>query len=367
MQASAIGAQQCGSSLGSSSGGSDGGVTPDCIDSSLMPMPQLGAQGMSPAHHGFNRNGVPPPPSYVQATVNAAREWNNTPPSEHESHATPPHTPELESSATSQYGHSTHSNSHTQQHPSAPLTVAPEGAYHTALFGQCEWIQPPPVPLVDQPTPAFPCYRLFLGQIRFETTPAEVKWIVQYVTGVQALKVESRGIGCFLAYFQTYDDMVTTQQLHKRILFDHSGIWFARTDEQSQAMQNYVRQALGRIGRGFRLPKDMMVVEEEKLQRALPIPNAPPQYGEGNNQQPNQQPNQQNSQPAYSSFHSGRLSNRLPNLYNNNQYGNHQQQCGGYSNNNNNNHGGYHNGNSAPFPSHQYTHQSHSNHRSQNQ
>lgn len=164
---------------------------------------------------------------------------------------------------------------HTPQGRDA-ISAIPETIFHSPLVGHCEFIQPPQIPNCDYPTPSFPCYRLFLGQIRFETTAAEVRWIVEYICGVRALKVESRGIGCFLAYFRTPDDMTRVQHLHKRVLFDHSGIWFARSDSQAEYLAGYVAKNLSHIGRGFRLPKDMMVVEEEKLTRALPIPSCPP-------------------------------------------------------------------------------------------
>lgn len=142
--------------------------------------------------------------------------------------------------------------------------TVPVGAYHAPLAGHCEFLQVPQINPVERPTPTFPCFRLFLGQVRFETTAAEVRWIIRNTAGVVALKIEPRGTGCFLAYFRTYEEMIQVKCLHKRLLFDHTGVWFARTPTQAEALHYYVSHYLGHVGRGFRLPKDTMVVEEEK-------------------------------------------------------------------------------------------------------
>jgi hypothetical protein len=142
---------------------------------------------------------------------------------------------------------------------------APEGCFHTCLTGQCEFVQPPHMTPVDHPTPQFPCFRLFLGQIRFESSAAEVRWIIRHLTGITAVKVEARGVGCFLAYFRTAEEANSVKLIHKRVLFDRTGIWFARTPAQTEMMQHYIDNSLHTIPRSVRLPKDAMVVEEEKL------------------------------------------------------------------------------------------------------
>ena len=187
----------------------------------------------------------PCPPSYAQSTLAKARMTCPSP---------------------------TDSDSESFLQSQEPSNVVPDGVYHRQLIGKCQFISPPNLSPRDEPTPTYPCYRLFLGQIRFETTTTELQWIIRFVSGVRALKIEPRNSGCFLAYFKNYEDLAHVKALNKRILFDHHGIWFAAQPSQAEYLQHYVSSNLTNIGRGFRLPKDMMVVEEEKLRQNPHLP-----------------------------------------------------------------------------------------------
>jgi len=154
----------------------------------------------------------------------------------------------------------------------APVAQFPECCFHRSLVDKLEFIEPPAVSDSGVPFIRGPCFRLFIGQIRFETSAAEIRWLLHYLTGVSALKVELRGMGCCLAYFETYEEIQKVCQLRFRLLFDHTGVWFARDEEQMALLQRYVQYYVCTIGKGFRLPKDMMVLEDERFQAFPQMP-----------------------------------------------------------------------------------------------
>jgi hypothetical protein len=149
----------------------------------------------------------------------------------------------------------------------------PECCFHRSLVDRLEFIEPPFVTDAGVGLIRSACFRLFIGQIRFETTAAEMRWLIHYLTGISALKVELRGMGCCMAYFETYEEIQQVCTLRARLLFDHTGVWYARDDEQRAVLQRYVAYYVSQIGRGFRLPKDTCVLEEERFQF---IPALPP-------------------------------------------------------------------------------------------
>lgn len=177
--------------------------------------------------------------------------------------------------AMSQQREQMNQNRRTKQAPQESLPF-PDCVYHKNLVDKLEFIQAPHVTSAGAPMINQPCYRVFIGQVRFETTAAEMRWLIHYLTGISAIKVEVRGMGCFMAYFSTYDEVHRVCELRFRLLFDHNGVWFARHPEQAEILQRYVSCYVSSIGRGFRLPKDMMVIEEEKYQ-----PYAHPSHGRG--------------------------------------------------------------------------------------
>lgn len=139
----------------------------------------------------------------------------------------------------------------------------PMNTFHAGLWRQMELIQIPSIIPSDSPTPvnAFP---LFIGQVRFETTCADLRWIIRRVTGTLALKIEPRGVGCFIGYFKSSRDADSVRRLHKRLLFDHSGVWFARTALEVESLFDYSIKTLPGISRRCHLPRDCMTVEEVK-------------------------------------------------------------------------------------------------------
>ena len=105
---------------------------------------------------------------------------------------------------------------------------------------------------------------LFIGQVRFETTPAELLWLIHRTCGACASHLESRGAGCYLLYCRSEADLTLVRSLHKRILFDIGGVWLARTADEVDALCEYVALDAAVLSKKARLPRDSMVVEELK-------------------------------------------------------------------------------------------------------
>ncbi|KAG5475559.1 hypothetical protein LSCM4_04141 [Leishmania orientalis] len=105
---------------------------------------------------------------------------------------------------------------------------------------------------------------LFIGQVRFETTAAELLWLVHRTCGACASHLESRGAGCYLLYCKSEADLTLVRSLHKRILFDIGGVWLARTADEVDAMCEYIALDAPLLSKKARLPRDSMVVEELK-------------------------------------------------------------------------------------------------------
>lgn len=108
-------------------------------------------------------------------------------------------------------------------------------------------------------------HALFIGQVRFETTPAELIWLVQRTTGACASHLESRGAGCYLLYCKSEADLQLVRCLHKRVLFDVGGVWLARTAEEIDALCEHIALDAAVLSRKARLPRDSMVVEDLKV------------------------------------------------------------------------------------------------------
>lgn len=159
--------------------------------------------------------------------------------------------------------------------PTAPLS--PGNVHHNALSEVCTFVSIPAgrrEVVVAEDTNgltellmrnAAPPRPLFIGQCRFELSAGELEWLLERLLGVRALKIEPRGPGCFVVVLR--DDASSTKvlQLHRCILFDHDGVWWAPTPAAQQQLEVYVREFLsGQYSRRSRLPRDTMIVERQR-------------------------------------------------------------------------------------------------------
>ena len=167
------------------------------------------------------------------------------------------------------------SSGHSTATPGIVLGSCPPNTFHHALWNQMELIRLPQSAPVDMFVPVTP-YSLFIGQVRFETTAAELRWIIHRVSNVLLGNVEQRGHGCFVVYFRSAEDLEAVRQLHKRILFDHKGVWFAKTQQEVEVLLDYGMRVLPFLPRWSHLPRDCMTAEDTKLMPSVKIDKMPP-------------------------------------------------------------------------------------------
>ncbi|RNF06777.1 hypothetical protein TraAM80_03698 [Trypanosoma rangeli] len=143
----------------------------------------------------------------------------------------------------------------------------PSTVVHRALHGKCRFIQFPQLAPFEPPPqpPARTTFPLFVGQVRFETTQAELIWLIRRTSGACVLTVEGRGSGCFIMHLQSEAERGLVRQLHKRILFDIGGAWFARSSEEVDGLCEYVALRGPYLSKQAKLPRDAMVVEDIKV------------------------------------------------------------------------------------------------------
>ncbi len=211
----------------------------------------FGAKPPSPTHRNLNKAGCYDP--YALSVTNSAAmseeegsEASSFPPSPASIHGTP-----------------------------VRFASCPPSTFHHALWNQMELIRLPEIAPVDMFVPVTP-YSLFIGQVRFETTAAELRWIIRRVSNVLPVKAEQRGNGCFVVFFRSAEDLDAVRRLHKRILFDHSGVWFAKTQQEVEVLFDYGMRALPFVPRWSHLPRDCMTVEDTKVCNAAQQQRFPP-------------------------------------------------------------------------------------------
>lgn len=143
----------------------------------------------------------------------------------------------------------------------------PSTVVHRGLQSKCRFIAFPPT-LSNQHynnTGQTSHPALFIGQVRFETTPSELIWLIHRSCGACVSCLESRGAGCYLVFLKSEADLSLVRGLHKRIFFDIGGVWFARTPQEMDALYEYISVEASLRSKKAHLPRDSMVVEELKV------------------------------------------------------------------------------------------------------
>lgn len=155
----------------------------------------------------------------------------------------------------------------------APIMNAPVHASY--LGGKAEYLEMPQGQQAEISTAAQwnRSHKVFIGHVKFEINADGLRWMVYMLTGVQAGKVEVRGMGCFMVFFASAEDVFRVRGLHKRVLFDTEGIWFAQNSAQEQLLHNYAQNVAPSVH--AKLPKGLMVVDEETSRRRTRKHKAP--------------------------------------------------------------------------------------------
>ena len=155
----------------------------------------------------------------------------------------------------------------------APIINAPVHASY--LGGKAEYLEMPQGQAAEISTAAQwnRSHKVFIGHVKFEINADGLRWMIYMLTGVQAGKVEVRGMGCFMVFFASAEDVFRVRGLHKRVLFDTQGIWFAQDSAQEQLLHNYAQNVAPSVH--AKLPKGLMVVDEETSRRRTRKHKAP--------------------------------------------------------------------------------------------
>ena len=166
------------------------------------------------------------------------------------------------------------SPTHPQQDAAYEPRLLAETEHGAYLGHACDFIVPPEITPTDPAELPASSRCLFIGHLRFETTTADVRWIVKKLTDVNPLRADIRGNGCCVVYLASEADANAVRLLSRRILFDRHGFWFARTGDAVDIMMDYVEKVLPGLGctgakrRSLRLPRDAIVVEDSRSSKS---------------------------------------------------------------------------------------------------
>jgi len=158
----------------------------------------------------------------------------------------------------------------------APTTeqALPAGTIHKMLHGYVTYFPYPEQAIeVSEPTADDQQYmttKAFIGQLPFHVTQMQLAWICSIlgcrVANPQRIMKTQGGVRQPTGGVHVFCDEATyksmQQNMHKRVLIDDTGIWFAATAAEKQAMDSYVaylheNRQLRRSGR----PYDSVVVQ----------------------------------------------------------------------------------------------------------
>jgi hypothetical protein len=157
----------------------------------------------------------------------------------------------------------------------APATPPVPTTLHRQLTGYVHFLPYPADSFhVTPPTEYELCFmttKVFLGQLPLAVTEMQLVWVCalfgvrvalpQRIT--RTVDGEKRATGGVHVYCAPADFAALQQNLHKRVLFDDTGLWFAASEEQKRALDSYVdylhhNKKLRKAGR----PYGSVVVQE---------------------------------------------------------------------------------------------------------
>jgi len=194
------------------------------------------------------------------------------------SDATPEITPRVRnvslSSGSSQSEYPTHAIQSQPKRSAKPRV--PQGTLHRTLRGQVTFV-PYPTQSISKPEPAVPKHamsRVFIGQLPYQVTDMQLDWLCQtFGDGANCYFPErimkhdaQRGTkmptGCIHAYCDPQAADFLMAGIHKRLLIDDTGVWYAQNQKEQEVLTNYT-QAMKK-DRSLRIhnrPYDTVVVQ----------------------------------------------------------------------------------------------------------
>lgn len=153
----------------------------------------------------------------------------------------------------------------------------PEGTIHQLLVGKTRFV-PYPTESFDAAEPFGPkgeMTRLFWGQVPYHVSDMQLSWIA-YTFGFGANVHHTERImkkdpstgrrmprGCVHTYCAPEDFQALRQSVHKRVLIDDTGVWYAATDIELAALNHYIAlMKTGDLPRPVDRPYDSVVIEQ---------------------------------------------------------------------------------------------------------
>jgi len=130
----------------------------------------------------------------------------------------------------------------------------PRGTLHHTIAARVAFV-PYPDRLFPSKTPAVSkanLERVFIGQLPLHVTDMQIEWMcrtfahgctVHYPERImkRASPGEERApTGCVHAYCRPEEVPILIEGLHKRLLFDDTGVWYARKEEEFEELKRYV-------------------------------------------------------------------------------------------------------------------------------
>jgi hypothetical protein len=143
---------------------------------------------------------------------------------------------------------------------------------HCALESKVNFRPYPSVPFYRNVAPHANLHRLFVGQLPHDITAMQLEWIVHEVTNCPIFDSECivkwpdrMPKGCVHTYcFPEHRDRIV-RALHRRVLIDECGIWYAENDAESEELQRYCMEMKRDKTKRFpNRPNQPMVVEDSK-------------------------------------------------------------------------------------------------------
>jgi hypothetical protein len=122
------------------------------------------------------------------------------------------------------------------------------------------------------PLPKFPrelkndSLSLFFGQVGFNMTPELLCWLIEVLTSGRVRPVHAFNCAwsCFVVQFACDEDVRMMLSWRECVIFDRSGVWIAKTQEQKRQLEEYCeRVQSGHCQvKGARLPKHAMIIRK---------------------------------------------------------------------------------------------------------
>lgn len=162
----------------------------------------------------------------------------------------------------------------TSPGPSSEGDVMIPGTLHQDLQSHLNFVAYPvtmkDVRIYHATTPKERMTRIFIGQLPYGTTAQQLEWIIAEVSGCPVFFTEAihnwtgekQSKGCAHAYCEPQHADHILEKLHRHVLIDDTGIWFAESKDEHAMLENYCQSMKkDKTRRFFHRPCQPMVIQ----------------------------------------------------------------------------------------------------------